>query len=99
MKLADNNGNDSTNENVHNYLVQSYARGGIVHIVLLIFLNLFVLLYWKRNYGNYKILQYMLPILLVSMFDPSMESVRFPIIYYTFLGYFLKTGLKQETNN
>ena len=38
MKLADNNGNDSTNENVHNYLVQSYARGGIVHIVLLIFL-------------------------------------------------------------
>ena len=99
MKLADNNGNDSTNENVHNYLIQSYARGGIVHIVLLIFLNLFVLLYWKRNYGNYKILQYMLPILLVSMFDPSMESVRFPIIYYTFLGYFLKTGLKQETNN
>ena len=99
MKLDSNNGFDSTNENVHNYLVQSYARGGIIHIVLILLLNLFVLLHWKKNYGNYKILQYILPILLVSMFDPSMESVRFPVIYYTFLGYFLKTGLKQETNN
>jgi hypothetical protein len=36
----------------------------------------------------------MTPLLLVSCFDPSLETVRFPIIYYSFLGYFLNTGLQ-----
>ena len=94
MELEDNNGNDSTNENVHNYFVQVFARGGLIHLLLVLLLNLSILIYWKKQHGNYKILQYMTPLLLVSCFDPSLETVRFPIIYYTFLGYFLNTGLE-----
>lgn len=94
MELEDNNGNDSTNENVHNYFVQVFARGGLVHLLLILFINLHIVIYWKNKYGNLKILQFITPLLLVSCFDPSMETVRFPIIYYTFLGYFLNTGLE-----
>ena len=99
MTLEDNNGNDSTNENVHNYFVQSFARGGLIHLILLLLFHLSILIYWKRKYGNLKIIQYMMPVLLVSSFDPSMESVRFPLIYYTFLGFFLKTGLESSKLN
>jgi len=94
MELEDNNGNDSTNENVHNYFVQVFARGGLIHLSIVFLINLYIVIYWKKKYGNFKILQYMSPLLLVSCFDPSLETVRFPIIYYSFLGYFLKTGLK-----
>ncbi|MEK9885910.1 MAG: hypothetical protein VW452_03300 [Pelagibacteraceae bacterium] len=94
MELEDNNGNDSTNENVHNYFVQVFARGGLIHLSLVILINVYIVFYWKKKYGNFKILQYMTPLLLVSCFDPSLETVRFPIIYYSFLGYFLNTGLQ-----
>ena len=39
--------------------------------------------------GNYLILQFVLPVLIVSIFDPTLETVRFPLIYYSFLGYLL----------
>ena len=98
MELEDNNGNDSTNENVHNYFVQTLARGGLTHLIAVISLNILIIAYWKNKYKNYKILQYMFPLLLVASFDPALETVRYPFIYYTFLGYFLKTGIEAESN-
>ena len=38
MELEDNNGNDSTNENVHNYFVQVFARGSLIHLLLVLLL-------------------------------------------------------------
>jgi hypothetical protein len=40
----------------------------------------------------------MFPLLLVASFDPALETVRYPFMYYTFLGYFLKTGIESESN-
>jgi hypothetical protein len=98
MELEDNNGNDSTNENVHNFFVQTFARGGLSHLVVIVGLNLSILIYWKKKYKNYKIIQFMFPLLLVASFDPALETVRYPFMYYTFLGYFLKTGIESESN-
>ena len=89
MTNPDNNGNDSTNENLHNYFVQAFARGGIIYLLLLIFVIFTYLRIWIVTKGNYLILQFAVPVLVVSVFDPTLETVRFPLIYYSFLGYFL----------
>ena len=60
MTLQDHNGNDSSNENVHNYFVQVYARGGILHVVSLLFFNLFLIVHWKLKVGNFRILPQLL---------------------------------------
>lgn len=89
MTLPDNNGNDSTNENLHNYFVQAFARGGIVYLLLFVLLIVVYCRIWILTKGNYLILQFVIPVIAVSVFDPSLETVRFPFVYYSFLGYFL----------
>ena len=89
MTNPDNNGNDSTNENLHNYFVQAFVRGGIIYLLLIISVILTYLRIWVVTKGNYLILQFVIPVLVVSVFDPTLETVRFPLIYYSFLGYFL----------
>ena len=84
-----NNGNDSTNENLHNYFVQVFARGGLLQLLIVISIIIAYIRIWIMQKNNYKILQYILPIIVVSVFDPTLETVRFPLVYYSFLGYFL----------
>jgi len=40
----------------------------------------------RKNFND--ILIFILPILITASFDPALESVRFPLIFYTFLGIF-----------
>lgn len=89
MTNPDNNGNDSTNENLHNYFVQAFVRGGIFYLLFFILIIYTYIKIWIDEKNNYLILQFVVPIILVSVFDPTLESVRFPVIYYSFLGYFL----------
>ena len=42
----------------------------------------------------FQILNFIFPLLLTSFFDSSMESVRFPFITYTFIGFFI--GYQKE---
>ena len=100
MKLPDNNGNDSTNENLHNYFMQVYAKGGLIQLLLVLSNIVLIIIFWKNKKNNYIILHYLLPIITVSMFDPTLESVRFPLLYYSFLGYFLynENAYKTEDN-
>jgi len=84
-----NNGNDSTNENLHNYFVQVFARGGLLQLIIVILIIFTYISIWVKQKNNYKILQFVIPIIVVSVFDPTLETVRFPLIYYSFLGYFL----------
>ena len=79
-------GNDGLNENVHNYIINILARGGLVQVFLFLYLNLLITKMYFSKHGNYKILIYMLPLLLVSMFDGAMENAHYPLIYYFFLG-------------
>ena len=84
-----NNGNDSTNENLHNYFVQVFARGGLIQLLITILIIFTYIKIWVIKKNNFKILQFVIPVMVVSIFDPTLETVRFPLIYYSFLGYFL----------
>lgn len=84
MTLVENNGMDGTNENVHNYFFQNFSRGGLIQLV--IFLSIFISIIKIDK----KILYYLFPIIFIALFDTSMESVRYPLIFYIFLAFFIK---------
>ena len=88
MDDKERRGSDGKNENVHNYFFNILARGGLFQLLLVCFFHCYIVFHHARKFKNYKILKYMIPIFVVSFFDTSMESVRFPFIYYSFLGYF-----------
>ena len=87
-------GRDGLNEHVHNYFVNIFARGGIFQFLLFLFFYLSILLLWKKKYENYTVLIYILPILLNSALDMSMEGVQYPLVFYLILGYLINDGLE-----
>lgn len=87
-------GRDGMNEHVHNYLVNIFARGGLFQLVLFLFFHFGLILYWKKENQNYQILMYIIPSIIVSLLDITLEGVQFPLIYYFFLYYFLKNSTK-----
>ena len=88
MDDPERRGTDGTNEHVHNYFINIFARGGLVQLILFIFLHFLIVNIYYQKYQSFKIIKFILPLLIVAFFDTSMESVRFPILYYSFLGYF-----------
>tara|TARA_B110000008_G_C16961780_1_gene560438 strand:+ start:755 stop:2140 length:1386 start_codon:yes stop_codon:yes gene_type:complete len=89
MNHWERTGTDGTNENPHNFLFNSLGRGGIFQPLLIIVFHLSIFLYWYRKNKNFHILLFMLPVLMTSFFDASMESVRFPFVYYSLLSLVL----------
>ena len=89
MDDKERRGSDGTNENVHNYLINIFARGGLFQLTLFLMLHVSIIRLYHQKFGNYSILKLLIPVFIVSFFDTSMESVRFPFLYYSFLGYFL----------
>ena len=85
MESSGRQGRDGLNQNVHNFVVNILARGGIIHLVLFIymFLNLFKLS--RNNFGEMKITMFLIPLLTASLFDASMENVHFPLFLYIFI--------------
>jgi len=79
------------NYNLHNFFVQFFAYFGFLGIFLII--SFFYLIIKKYIYihKSIDILLVMIPIFLVSSFDSSMESVRFPLIFYFSLGLLINT--------
>jgi hypothetical protein len=79
-------GNDGTNENVHNFFVNSYARGGLIH--LLLFLSFFIVLFKSAEQKNrVRILaMFFIPLIFTSFFDASMENAHYPLIFYFLMG-------------
>ena len=88
MDDKERRGSDGKNENVHNYFFNIFARGGLLQLFLIITFHVFIVFYYFKKFKNFKILKFMIPIFIVSFFDTSMESVRFPFLYYSFIGYF-----------
>ena len=81
-------GGDGLNENIHNYFLNIFARGGVPLFLMFILLHLSFLTKWKEKYQNYRLLNFIAPLLLASFFDVSMEGVQFPFNYYFFIGAF-----------
>ena len=79
-------GADGWNENVHNFLINILARGGLLQVFLYL---LFILKLNKLTNKDslYKVTPVLIPLLLSSLFDSSMENVQFPLFLYLFLGY------------
>ena len=82
---------DGTNENVHNFIVNIFARGGLVHFLLFILLFMQIFKY-SSKFRDLKISHYIFPIFLVSFFDSSMENSHFPIIFYFIIGYLFQVN-------
>ena len=79
-------GDDGLNENIHNFLLNVFARGGIFHFTIYFFLILSIISFLKATYKNYSFMSIVFPILLASFFDASMENAHFPLIFYFFIG-------------
>ncbi len=79
-------GRDGQNENVHNFLINNYARGGIVHLFLTAYI--FGLILFKRDDKDWSRLIFAMPFLITSFFGASMESAHFPAVFYFFLASF-----------
>ena len=75
-------GYDGSNENVHNYFINIFGRGGIVLLISF-------LIFYFRLVNITHVGLYVIPILIVSSFDGTMENPHFPIVFYFFIGYFL----------
>ena len=92
----DRKGLDGLNEQIHNYFLTIFARGGLIHISIFIFLYLFMII--NVNKSNLKLfLAILFSILFVSSFDSSMENAHFPLIFYFFIGnYFFNINLKSQ---
>lgn len=95
MNTIARSGVDNRNENVHNFLINIIARGGLLHFLVII--SIFHLFYLSREKKN--ILIFTIPLLIVSFFDTSMESVRFPTIFYFAVGSFLNQNNSKKSYN
>ena len=79
-------GEDGTNENVHNFLLNIFARGGLFHLLIYTFIIYEIFKSPKIVNNQSLILLLIVPIFVVSFFDASMENPHFPLIFYFFLG-------------
>ena len=86
MEPTYRSGNDGTNENVHNFFVNIYARGGLIH--LLLYLSFFTVLFKSTKQNNrLKIFALVfIPLIVTSFFDASMENAHYPLIFYFLMG-------------
>lgn len=79
-------GEDGTNENVHNFVLNIFARGGLLHLLIYIFIINEIYKISKITNNQSLMLLFILPIFVVSFFDASMENPHFPFLFYFFLG-------------
>ena len=89
MDLVHRRGTDGTNENPHNFIFYILARGGLIQLLLFGVFYFQLIIFYHKKFKNLNILIYLIPILTTSLFDASMESIRFPLIFYSFLSYFM----------
>ena len=78
-------GLDGLNENVHNYFLTIFLRGGVIQLAVFLFFywNLFRLVQKNDKLDFFK---FFIPLIFVSLFDSSMENSHFPLIFYFFIG-------------
>jgi len=98
MNHWERQGTDGSNENPHNFIIYALGRGGLLLVTLVISFHILCLFLWKKKFNNYSILLYMLPVFFAASFDAAFESVRYPLIYYSFYAYFYKNNIEKLNN-
>ena len=83
-------GRDGLNENVHNYFMNIFGRGGLFQLSIFLYLYLNIYKFWKqKGYSTNSFYALIIPLLTVSSLDVTMEGVQFPLIFFSFLGYYV----------
>lgn len=83
-------GGDGTNENVHNFLVNILARGGVISLFLYGLFFFFLLTEIIKKSNNFEVLNLIVPIFITSLFDASMENAHFPLLLYGALAFYIQ---------
>ena len=92
-------GRDGLNENVHNYFVNIFARGGLIQLIVFIGFYLTLLNFWRKKFSNLSVLIFIIPVLFNSTLDMSMEGVQYPLVFFSFLGYLFSTEEESKIIN
>lgn len=79
-------GDDGLNENIHNFLLNVFARGGLTHFLLYALLFFIIIKKLKEVFFNYSFMSFLAPLMLASFFDASMENAHFPLILFFTVG-------------
>lgn len=87
MTNPSRSGLDGLNENVHNYFINIFARGGLLHLITILFLYGIIFKSLQLKISTLKALALIIPILCVSFFDSSMENPHFPALFYLLIGF------------
>tara|TARA_B000000532_G_scaffold243975_1_gene241788 strand:- start:226 stop:1560 length:1335 start_codon:yes stop_codon:yes gene_type:complete len=87
----DRRGLDQLNEQVHNYFVTIFLRGGLIQLSVILFLYYLILKFNQNTHEKNSMVIFILSTLFISFFDSSMENSHFPLIFYYFLGNFYLT--------
>lgn len=82
-------GSDGQNEDVHNFLINIYARGGLIQLLIYLIFYTILFKFTKLKILNYDMLIFSTPIFIVSLFDSSMSSPHFPFIFFLFFNNIL----------
>lgn len=90
MESEQRQGMDGLNENVHNFLINILARAGLIQLLFIVLYYLKLIQQFYKENKSLKILLYIIPCLMVSFFDSSLENAHFPLFFYYFFGYFLR---------
>jgi len=83
-------GRDGLNEHVHNFFMTTFARGGILNFILFVYFYYQVLQKLKSSSLKQHAYTFLVPCLVMSSLDITMDGVQFPMLYYFFIGYFLQ---------
>lgn len=82
-------GRDGLNEHVHNHLLTIFARGGVFYLYLFIGFYLSIFKYLNLRFFDKSYMILVFPILLIAMFDITMDGVQHPFLFYIFIGLFI----------
>lgn len=79
------------NFNLHNFIVQFFAYFGSIGLILLIIFFIEIIKMYYKKYKSLDLAFLIIPVFLVSFFDSSMESVRFPFLFFYSLGLLINS--------
>ena len=87
----DRRGLDQLNEQVHNYFVTVLLRGGIIQLLIVMFIFYNILTSSLIKDDKVSLIVFTLSVLFISSFDSSMENSHFPLLFFYFIGNFYLT--------
>ena len=85
MTIDYRSGNDGTNENVHNFFINIFARGGAIHLIL--YLLFFGITYQQaaKKKGNKRIyLMVFVPLIFTSFLMHQWKMLTTQFLFYFF---------------